>query len=123
LTTREGGNADIAGANICHRVPIITMGVWLLGFGFLRRSTSSFHGVVCRLLISPWMAYMKKMQEQFSFFCLINHAIADATAIGFHLLRFSLWCDGKPRSRDTYIAEPYRLITDRLLSRSPQIRT
>jgi len=28
------------------------------------------------LLISPWMACMKKMQEQFSFFCLITLIIA-----------------------------------------------
>jgi len=77
------------------------MGVWLLGFGFLRRSTSSFHGVVCRLLISPWMAYMKKMQEQFSFFCLINHVIADATAIGFHRVR-SLWSVDSKEPRRLY---------------------
>jgi len=50
LTTRDGGNADIAGANICHLVLPITAGVWLLGFGFLRRPTSYIPVVVCRLL-------------------------------------------------------------------------
>jgi len=37
---------------ICHPVPTITMGVWLLGFGFLRRSTSCIPAIVCRLLTS-----------------------------------------------------------------------
>jgi len=73
---------------ICHPVPAITLGIWLLGFGFLRRPTSPFPGVVCRLLITPGMACMKKMQELFSFFCLITLRVTPAGAIGFHLFRF-----------------------------------
>jgi len=68
-----------------HRVPAITLGIWLLGFGFLRRSTSPFPGVVCRLLILPWMAGMQKMQEQVFVFCLNTKQIC---AIDFHLVRF-----------------------------------
>ena len=40
LTTMDGGNTDIAGANISHPVPIITMDIWLLGSGILLRPTT-----------------------------------------------------------------------------------
>jgi hypothetical protein len=66
---------------ICHRVPTITMGIWLL----------------CRLLITLWMVCMQKIQELFSVLRLINEFIAEPAATGFHLIRFSLWVGWKPK--------------------------
>nr|ACJ76646.1 hypothetical protein [Klebsiella pneumoniae]ACO53362.1 unknown [Pseudomonas aeruginosa]ADF28269.1 hypothetical protein [Enterobacter cloacae]AHZ92137.1 hypothetical protein [Citrobacter freundii]ADF59073.1 hypothetical protein [Enterobacter cloacae] len=54
-------------------------------------------------------------------FCLITCRVAPSCAIGFHLIRsFQLM---KLKSQDTCRPEPYWLMTDRMLSRSPQIRT
>jgi hypothetical protein len=54
-------------------------------------------------------------------FCLIINKVAFADAIGFHRIRsFQLM---KLKSQGTYRPEPDWLDTDRLLGRSPQIRT
>jgi len=53
-------------------------------------------------------------------FCLITCPVTQSRAIGFHRVRsFELMT---LKGQGTYIPEPYWLITDRLLSRSPQIR-
>ena len=53
-------------------------------------------------------------------FCLITFKVAPAGAIGCHLVRS--FQSMTLKNQDTCIPEPYWLITDRLLSRSPQIR-
>ena len=54
-------------------------------------------------------------------FCLITCLVTQSCAIGFHLVRS--FQSMTLKSQGAYIPEPYWLITDRLLSRSPQIRT
>jgi hypothetical protein len=53
-------------------------------------------------------------------FCLIINKVAPADAIGFHRIRS--FQSMTLKSQGTYIPEPHWLFTDRLLSRSPQIR-
>jgi hypothetical protein len=54
-------------------------------------------------------------------FCLIINKVALIDAIGFHHIRsFELMT---LKDQGTSIPEPHWLFTDRLLSRSPQIRT
>jgi len=53
-------------------------------------------------------------------FCLIINKVAFIDAIGFHLVRS--FQSMTLKSQGTCIPEPHWLITDRLLSRSPQIR-
>ncbi|ELZ9638219.1 TPA: hypothetical protein SMO99_004151 [Proteus mirabilis] len=54
-------------------------------------------------------------------FCLITCQVTPSCAIGFHLVRS--FQSMKLKSQGTYKPEPYWLMTDRVLSRSPQIRT
>ena len=88
-----------------HRVLSITIGIWRLW----------------PLLISPRKASRQKMQEQFSAFCLITLPVTQQCAIGFH--RFALLCRWPQRSQGNCRPEPHWLSADRLLSRSPRIRT
>ncbi len=54
-------------------------------------------------------------------FCLIINKVSSIDAVGFHRIRsFQLM---ELKSQGTCIPEPDWLVTDRLLSRSPQIRT
>jgi len=53
-------------------------------------------------------------------FCLIINKVAPVDAIGFHLVRS--FQSMTLESQGTCIPEPHWLATDRLLSRSPQIR-
>jgi hypothetical protein len=53
-------------------------------------------------------------------FCLITCKVAPESAVGFHQIRsFELM---KLKDQGTYIPEPDWLFTDRLLSRSPEVR-
>ncbi|EMG9311648.1 hypothetical protein ACLH3X_004068 [Proteus mirabilis] len=54
-------------------------------------------------------------------FCLITCQVTPSCAIGFHLVRS--FQSMKLKIQGTYKPEPYWLMTDRVLSRSPQIRT
>ena len=53
-------------------------------------------------------------------FCLLTCLVAQSCAIGFHLIRSFL--SMMQKGQGTCRPEPYWLITDRVLSRSPQIR-
>ena len=53
-------------------------------------------------------------------FCLITYRVAPSCAIGFHLVRS--FQSMRLKSQGTCKPEPHWLMTDRVLSRSPQIR-
>ena len=61
------------GAYFWHHVPAITPDI----------------GILCPLLIWPWMACMQAMQEQLPVFCSITVEISSCRAIGLHLVRSS----------------------------------